>query len=52
LRLSSGIASDDLTERTLATLRESLGADRLEAELRAGAALSHDDAVSRALGPT
>ena len=52
-RLSSGIATEDsFNERTLAILRESLGADRLEAELGAGAALSHDDAVSLALGPT
>jgi hypothetical protein len=52
-RLGSGTASEDsLTERTLASLRESLGADRLEAELTAGAALSHEDAVSLALGPT
>ena len=49
-RASAARFADELSfsERTLATLRDALGADRLEAELGAGAALSHDDVVSLA----
>ncbi len=46
-----GMPTDDvaLEERTLAILREALGANRLEEALAAGAALSHDDAIRLAL---
>ena len=46
-----GVPADDdaVEQRTLAILRAALGANRLEDELAAGAALSHDDAISLAL---
>ena len=46
-----GMPADDvaLEERTLAALRDALGANRLEEALAAGAALSHDDAIRLAL---
>ena len=41
--------NDAVEERTLAILHDALGANRLEEELAAGAALSDDDAIGLAL---
>ena len=48
-RLGMPAHNDAVEERTLAILHDALGANRLEEELAAGAALSDDDAIGLAL---